>query len=72
MIRMGPRRKRAGVKRSSIAVDVKDYARLQDMAEKHRPPLSVRYVIGHALREFLKSAKAADSIKITALRPSKR
>jgi hypothetical protein len=72
MMRVGPKRRRPRVKRSSIALDASDYARLQALAEKHRPPLSVRYVIEYAVVRFLDSAQLAGSIDIAALRPPKR
>ena len=41
------------MKRFTVSVDPRDYEALRKMAEAHRPPLSLQYVVRYALQEFL-------------------
>jgi hypothetical protein len=56
---MPPRRTRGRTsKRLTVTLDADEYDELKAIADKHRPPLTLRYVVEFALREFL--ARSAD------------
>lgn len=44
-------------KRFTVTLDAADYSRLQAIAQDHRPPLPLRYVVQYAIVSFLDSGK---------------
>lgn len=44
-------------KRFSVTLDADDYERLKKLCDSCRPPMSLRYVVGFAVRQFLDQAK---------------
>ena len=44
-------------KRFTVTLDATDYTRLQAIAQDHRPPLPLRYVVEYAILRFLDSGK---------------
>lgn len=45
-------------KRFSVTLDVRDYRRLKALADEHRPPLTLQYVVNYAIQDLL--ARTAD------------
>lgn len=41
------------MKRFTVSLEPRDYDALRHLAESHRPPLSLQYVVRYALQEFL-------------------
>jgi len=41
------------MKRFTVSLEPRDYDALRGIAESHRPPLSLQYVVRYALQEFL-------------------
>ncbi|PJK27683.1 hypothetical protein [Minwuia thermotolerans] len=41
------------MKRFSVSVEREEYEALRHIAQSHRPPLSLQYVVRYALQEFL-------------------
>jgi hypothetical protein len=41
------------MKRFTVSLEPGDYDALRRIAESHRPPLSLQYVVRYALQEFL-------------------
>lgn len=46
-----------GRKRFSITLDVRDYEELLSLAGRHKPPLTLQYVVNYAVQRLLKEAK---------------
>lgn len=44
-------------KRFSITLDVRDYEELLSLAGRHKPPLTLQYVVNYAIQRLLKDAK---------------
>ncbi len=44
-------------KRFSVTLDRRDYDELLALAERHRPPLSLQYVVSYAVQRLLRDAK---------------
>ncbi len=44
-------------KRFTVTLDAADYSRLRTIAQDHRPPLPLRYVVEYAITCFLDSGK---------------
>ena len=40
-------------KRFSVSIDMADYATLRALAEGHRPPLTLQYVVNVAIKDLL-------------------
>ena len=56
--RMPPKRTKAHAqKRFTVTLGEREYDELKAIAEEHRPPLTLRYVVEFALREFLSRSK---------------
>jgi hypothetical protein len=49
--------KRKPVKRFTVSLEPAVYAELRRVAESHRPPLSLQYVVRYALQRFLDENK---------------
>lgn len=60
------KRRRPRVTRSSVSLNSEDYARVCAIAEKHRPPLSARYVIEFAVTQFLDQVPKGQVPNMTA------
>lgn len=41
------------MRRFTVSLEPRDYDALRRIAESHRPPLSLQYVVRYALQEFL-------------------
>lgn len=41
------------MKRFTVSLEPRNYEALRRIAESHRPPLSLQYVVRHALQDFL-------------------
>lgn len=41
------------MKRFSVSINPDEYAELRRIADKHRPPLSLQYVVRYALQKLL-------------------
>lgn len=49
-------RRRASVRRFTVAMEASDYRRLCVLAETRRPRLSLQYVVNYAIQRFLEQA----------------
>ena len=41
------------MKRFTVSLEPRDYEALRRVAESHRPPLSLQFIVRYALQEFL-------------------
>jgi hypothetical protein len=44
-------------RRFSVSLEVRDYEALVAVTKRHKPPLTLQYVVNFALQRFLKEAK---------------
>ena len=51
------RKAQAKKKRFTVTLDATDYSRLRAIAQDHRPPLPLRYVVQYAIIRFLDSGR---------------
>lgn len=59
--RMPPKRTNPKAqKRFTVTLGAHEYDELKAIAEEHEPPLTLRYVVEFALREFLSRSKDED------------
>ena len=49
--------RRPAHKRFSVSLDVRDYEALVAVTKRHKPPLTLQYVVNYALQRFLRDAK---------------
>lgn len=49
--------KKSQMRRFTVSLDPVNYAELRRIAESHRPPLSLQYVVQYALHRFLEEHK---------------
>ncbi len=57
MVKKRGNKRQSEVKRFTVSLEAEDYERLQALAEKHRPPLTLQYVIRYAVHLFLERAQ---------------
>jgi hypothetical protein len=48
---------KAPMKRFSVSLEPDEYAELHRIAQSHRPPLSLQYIVRYALQRFLDEHK---------------
>jgi len=57
-LKKNPLKKKPPVKkRFTVTLDAADHSRLRAIAQEHRPPLPLRYVVEYAIVRFLDSGK---------------
>jgi hypothetical protein len=62
MARKSVKRKTTRIKRFTVSLPVEDYNHLLSLAEGHRPPLSLQYVVGFAVCRLLDVVNTPDTL----------
>ena len=59
-------------KRFSVTVDTSDYERLVEIADEHRPRLTLQYVVQFAIQSFLDDVDSSPETALKMADPRKR